>query len=406
MTVRLQQLTAPFPVQHHKLIKAQLLPLHQQLREQQLAATAPDAYLSLLQTVCTLGPAHILLAFVPLAAAAPPVSSPAPLSLASPEAEGAELLVGFALFRSIHDTFNRHRLHVDELVVDAAHRQRGTGTLILRYLRQHALDLNALYLTMQVDTALLRCQPFLSRCRLAIEALSFTCAAPAPAAQPAGLSSRVHTSLIDSSNVVSAHSQHLLMLLEPTYRVLRPGEQQLPPGTADYLDRLHSIIGGGAFAVVAHSADSGAVWGVGMCRFLLTVREGRRLHVDDLVVAESERSTGVGRTIMERIKLEAIKPEVAGQSDEAAAAAELQQAQQRPVAVVTLESGTHRVHAHRFYWRERFPRRRAFLEGAPPALAECGQHGTTAQPAQHGTHSTITINCSSSSGPHQVLSVV
>ena len=335
MTVRLQQLTPPFSSDHHQLITKQLLPLHRQLRSN-LAETSPDAYLTLMQTVCTLSHAQLLLAFAPSASA----SSPS----ASDEADADDdTLIGFASFRSMQDTFNTHRVNIDDLVVDAAHRGQGTGTTLLRYIRQHAVDVDALYITMEVETDRLRCQRLFYRSDFRIEAFFFTCSAPAVTAQPASLNERVQTTLIDSSNFSSAECQHLLRLLEPAYRNLRPSPQQLPLTTAAYIERLHRVLSAGAFSLVAHSADCQQVWGVATCRRIATVKEGDRVHVDDLVVAESERSTGVGRVLMEAVKSEASKGDSSSPPDAAPGSRR---------CVVTLESGTQRVRAHAFYVRE------------------------------------------------------
>ena len=93
------------------------------------------------------------------------------------------------------------------------------------------------------------------------------------------------------------------------------------------------------FLLVAHTAE-GVALGVAACRRLTTVDHGERLHVDDLVVDEARRSEGVGRVL-----IEAVKREARGKADGTG--------ESRSRCVVTLESGTQRADAHRFYFRER-----------------------------------------------------
>jgi GNAT superfamily N-acetyltransferase len=318
MPIRLQELTPPFSEDYHELITTQLLPLHRELRPHLTSTTlsSPSTYLSLIQTICTLSHAHLLFAFS---------SSSTP---SSPDS-----LVGFILYRTLYDTFNGHRLLISDFVVTSSHRNQGIGSLMLSYLHQLAVDRQVRFITAEVNTSLVRCPPLLARSGLIIQALSFICHDPSPTTSPSTLSTSIHTTLIDPSNLSSPSSQSLLTLLEPIYRQLRPFPYQFPSSTPSYLSTLHHVITHGAFLIIAHSLTGHDVMGVAACRWMGTVERGERLHVDDLVVDEGRRSTGVGRVLMERVK---------------------EEARGRGSGVpVTLESGTQRTDAHRFYWRER-----------------------------------------------------
>jgi GNAT superfamily N-acetyltransferase len=70
-------------------------------------------------------------------------------------------------------------------------------------------------------------------------------------------------------------------------------------------------------------------------RFLETLVNGRYLHVDDLVVLESERSLGHGAALLRWI---------------------VERAESEGCTGVQLDSGTQRTDAHRFYEREGFVR--------------------------------------------------
>jgi GNAT superfamily N-acetyltransferase len=71
--------------------------------------------------------------------------------------------------------------------------------------------------------------------------------------------------------------------------------------------------------------------GVAGWRLVATTVAMRKLYVDDLVTAEDQRSRGVGRALLSEL------------TDRARTAA---------CQAIDLDSGTHRVDAHRFYMRE------------------------------------------------------
>ena len=78
---------------------------------------------------------------------------------------------------------------------------------------------------------------------------------------------------------------------EGVHRQLRP---DLP---ADYAGRLERIFANGGRMVVANVGA--AVAGVAMWRLIENTFEGRRLYVDDLVVDDSARSQGIGKTLFD-----------------------------------------------------------------------------------------------------------
>jgi GNAT superfamily N-acetyltransferase len=98
---------------------------------------------------------------------------------------------------------------------------------------------------------------------------------------------------------------------------------------ADYEGKMKRVFAGGARMCVATEGD--AVRGVAVYRINENTFEGPHLYVDDLVTDERQRSRGVGRALMEHL-----------QSLARAARCE----------AVTLDSGTQRAQAHKFYFRE------------------------------------------------------
>ncbi len=114
-----------------------------------------------------------------------------------------------------------------------------------------------------------------------------------------------------------------LVRAEPVHRQLRTG---LPP---DYAARLREIFTAGARMTVATEGD--VVRGVALWRVVENTYEGRRLYVDDLVSDEAFRSRGIGSTLLRHLE---------------------HKARDLDCDVLALDSGTQRVDAHRFYFRE------------------------------------------------------
>ena len=115
----------------------------------------------------------------------------------------------------------------------------------------------------------------------------------------------------------------LLAAAESVHRQLRP---RIPP---DYVARMKEVFGSGAEMAVA--VVEGAVAGITVFRVFEKTFSGRELYCDDLVTDERRRSTGVGHALiayMERIVAE------------------------RGCTAFTLDSGTQRERAHKFYFRE------------------------------------------------------
>ena len=110
---------------------------------------------------------------------------------------------------------------------------------------------------------------------------------------------------------------------ERVHRQLRPG---MPP---DYESKMKRVFAGGARMCIA--ADQDAVHAVAVYRINENTFEGLHLYVDDLVTDERQRSRGVGRALMEHL-----------QNLARAAGCE----------ATTLDSGTQRQQAHKFYFRE------------------------------------------------------
>ena len=98
---------------------------------------------------------------------------------------------------------------------------------------------------------------------------------------------------------------------------------------ADYEGKMKRVFAGGARMCVAAEGDS--VRGVAVYRIVENTFEGLHLYCDDLVTDERERSKGVGRALMEHMQ---------------------KLARAAGCEAYTLDSGTQRQQAHKFYFRE------------------------------------------------------
>lgn len=105
--------------------------------------------------------------------------------------------------------------------------------------------------------------------------------------------------------------------------------RQLRPHLGDYVPRMKQVLAGGAEMAVC--VVDGEVAGVTVFRVLEKTHSGRDLYCDDLVTDETQRSTGVGHALVQY--MEGI-------------------CRERSCDTFSLDSGTQRQQAHKFYFRE------------------------------------------------------
>ena len=136
------------------------------------------------------------------------------------------------------------------------------------------------------------------------------------------MNDRIHIVGINDSagNIVESD---WLAKAETVHRQLRP---QLPD---DYLAKMQRVFAGGARMCVAERG--GAVTGVAVYRIHENTFDGVQMYVDDLITDETKRSQGVGKALLDHL-----------QSLARATCCE----------AFTLDSGTQRQQAHKFYFRE------------------------------------------------------
>lgn len=112
---------------------------------------------------------------------------------------------------------------------------------------------------------------------------------------------------------------------EAAHRQLRP---QLP---SDYAVKMQRVFAQGGRMVLVAEGDS--VLGLAVWRCYENTHQGLQIYIDDLITDETRRSQGVGHALIEWLS---------------------HRARTLHVRALTLDSGTQRLKAHRFYLRERF----------------------------------------------------
>jgi GNAT superfamily N-acetyltransferase len=112
-----------------------------------------------------------------------------------------------------------------------------------------------------------------------------------------------------------------------------PVMQQLRPHLRPegFVARVHAMQAEG-FALAFLEDDAGAVRAVGGFRVQDMLAHGRTLYVDDLVTDAGSRSLGFGRQLLDWL---------------------VARAGAQGCHMFSLDSGTHRHEAHRFYFRQR-----------------------------------------------------
>jgi GNAT superfamily N-acetyltransferase len=118
-------------------------------------------------------------------------------------------------------------------------------------------------------------------------------------------------------------SHDWLMKAEVVHRQLRPF---LPK---DYLTKMQRVFSGGGRMCVF--VEGYHVTGVAVYRVYEDTANGQHMYVDDLISDEAKRSTGIGKALMRHLQ---------------------NVARELRCEKFTLDSGTHRQQAHKFYFRE------------------------------------------------------
>lgn len=127
--------------------------------------------------------------------------------------------------------------------------------------------------------------------------------------------------ITDSSGRIVAGNW--LQQAEPVHRQLRPQLMQ------DYVGQMQRVFAGGAHMLVAVEGDE--VIGLTVWRILEKTFSRSELYIDDLITDADHRSAGVGKALLAWCEAKA---------------------RDAGCTQLTLDSGTPRLKAHKFYFRE------------------------------------------------------
>ena len=127
-------------------------------------------------------------------------------------------------------------------------------------------------------------------------------------------------------------NEQFLIQAHQIYRQLRP---HLPADPGAYVTQIQEICRTGpARIIIAISNDeTKEILGLSLYRVTRNVNYSRHIYCDDLVTNENQRSSGVGRCLINYMKKEGKK---------------------LGIDWLVLDSGCQRGRAHRFYYREGF----------------------------------------------------
>ena len=129
--------------------------------------------------------------------------------------------------------------------------------------------------------------------------------------------------VIEIDSLIETDNANWLLKAEAIHRHLRP---QLP---TDYTEKMRRVYEGGGRVIIATKDNE--VLGVAVYRIYENTAFGMHMYLDDLVTSEAHRSQGVGKILLDKL---------------------YEIARQNTCEVVTLDSATQRLGAHKFYFRE------------------------------------------------------
>jgi GNAT superfamily N-acetyltransferase len=288
-----------------------------------LRPTLPPArqYLNRMEQICSSGPAH-LVACVPSESLIIDSSSSSSCSSPSP-------VFGLCLYRLYPSSMHGQCFHVDDLIAHPEYRQRKVGQSLLHFCRSQASKLGCLTMTLEAETQQTDAHQFYYKQGLYIDSLGFTCSDfDSPPNEPVQLPPNISIHRFTTADgSIKPEFHHILPLLEPVHRQLRP---QLPDGIK-YIESLENILRLGPahlYVALRTPLTRPSVFGLCVTRHYHNTAHGLRFHIDDLIIDERRRALGLGRALIQACK-------------QAAADIGAQK--------MTVESGIQRAAGHKFY---------------------------------------------------------
>jgi GNAT superfamily N-acetyltransferase len=138
--------------------------------------------------------------------------------------------------------------------------------------------------------------------------------------------------VIDITDLPEKENEQLLIQAHDIFRQLRP---HLPTDQKAYINQIRNICrtGPARMIVVINDDEKKEILGLAVYRVTHNIKYSKHIYCDDLVTNENNRSSGVGRCLINYMKNEGEK---------------------LGIDRLTLDSGCQRGKAHKFYYREGF----------------------------------------------------
>jgi GNAT superfamily N-acetyltransferase len=232
-------------------------------------------------------------------------------------------VLGLAVYHYHLTTFDTVRFEIDDLIVDEKERNHGLGTRILDYLIDQAKQLNAFQILVHCDLTNTGAHRFLFRLGSTISIFEFYLK------NSPVLPNNDQIQVVDITDLPEDENEKLLTRAQDVFRQLRP---HLSTDQKVYIKQIRDICRTGpARMLVAISNED--ILGLAVYRVSNNIKYLTHIYCDDLVTNDNSRSSGVGRCLINYMKIEGEK---------------------LGLDQLTLDSGCQRGRAHKFYHREGF----------------------------------------------------
>jgi GNAT superfamily N-acetyltransferase len=240
--------------------------------------------------------------------------------------EGETKVLALAVYRNHLSTFDTIRFEIDDLIVDENERNHGLGTRLLHYLIDQAKQCNAVQILIHCDLTNTDAHRLFFRLGLTILLFEFYLKNH----QLLPSNNQIH--VIDITDLPENENEQLLIRAHDIFRQLRP---HLPTDQKAYINQIRDICRTGPARMIGaiNNDEKKEILGLAVYRVTRNIIYSKHIYCDDLVTNENNRSSGVGRCLINYMKNEGKK---------------------LGIDPLILDSGCQRGRAHKFYYREGF----------------------------------------------------
>lgn len=233
-------------------------------------------------------------------------------------------VIALAMYRTYFTTYDTIRFEVDDLIVRENERNQGFGTRLVQHLIDQAKQRGGKMILIHCDLSNTIAHRLLFRLGLSIIVFQFV---------TDSIQSLPPLST-DDVEVLDITDENDEILWKETHQVHRQLRTHLSDDFQTYRQQMQTIFRSSpARLIVAQHRQKKAIMGLALYRHTHRLQYSDYIYVDDLNTHEQQRSSGVGRSLLNYVK---------------------NQAQKSAIKNVILDSGCQRGRAHKFYYREGF----------------------------------------------------